>query len=78
MSGRPLAPCTPDATGTCAVCADEGLAGTIVALRDARTAVVDFGAARVEVAIDLLDGPLVGDRVLVHLGFALAFVRSDG
>jgi hydrogenase expression/formation protein HypC len=39
---------------------------------------VDFGGVRQQVSLACLPGARVGDRVLVHVGFALALVDDDG
>ena len=43
-----------------------------------RVAEVDFGGVRQQVSLACLPGARVGDRVLVHVGFALALVDDDG
>jgi hydrogenase expression/formation protein HypC len=39
---------------------------------------VDFGGVRQQVSLACLPQARVGDRVLVHVGFALALVDEDG
>lgn len=57
--------------GTCHVCGDEATEGRIVAIDDAaRIATVEFESGVATVALDLVDAR-VGDRLLVHLGFAI-------
>lgn len=68
--------CTPGPDGSCAICADEGQEGLIVALRAHNMALVELDGRMQEVAVDLIEAPRRGDRVLVHLGFAIA--RLDG
>lgn len=78
--------CVPDAAGTCSICGDEGLVGEIVELP------ADDGMGRVrletrsgerggsrehKVALDLLEDVRPGDRVVVHMGFAIARIRED-
>ena len=57
-------------------------AGLILAITDAadplwRRADVDFGGVRQQVSLACLPQALVGDRVLVHVGVALALVDDD-
>lgn len=64
----------PDGTGSCSVCADEGRIGVVVAVEGEGLGAA--GRVRVdgveeEVALDLLDGVRPGQRVVVHLGFAI-------
>lgn len=40
-------------------------------------ATVDMGAVRKDVSIALLDGIVVGDYVIVHVGFALAKLNME-
>ena len=57
--------------GVCHVCGDEAVAGRVVAIDDAtRTATVELESGVATVALDLVDAD-VGDRLLVHLGFAI-------
>jgi hydrogenase maturation factor len=69
--------CVPDESGHCSICGDEGLVGAVLE-------VLDDGAARVRlesgvrrVALDLLEDVRVGDRIVVHLDFAIARVREE-
>lgn len=43
-----------------------------------RVAEVDFGGVRQQVSLACLPQARVGDRVLVHVGFALSLVDDDG
>ena len=57
-------------------------AGLILEIADAadplwRRADVDFGGVRQQVSLACLPQALVGDRVLVHVGVALALVDDD-
>jgi D-sedoheptulose 7-phosphate isomerase len=64
----------------CAGCRDEAIPGTVRAIASGdRTADVELGAGAevVTVALDLLDHVAVGDRVLVHQGFAIERVGRD-
>lgn len=64
--------CIPDENGHCAICADEGVPGQVVALRPFNMALVQLPTGDQEVALDLLDAVQVGDRLLVHAGVAIA------
>lgn len=57
-------------------------AGVILAITEAadplwRSADVDFGGVCQQVSLACLPQALVGDRVLVHVGVALALVHHD-
>ncbi len=75
--------CVPDETGRCSICGDEGLVGTVVELADGgATARVRLdedsrGRSEVDAALDLVDGVGAGDRVVVHMGFAIGTVREE-
>jgi len=43
-----------------------------------RLAEVDFGGVRQQVSLACLSDARVGDRVLVHVGLAIARVQDDG
>lgn len=79
--------CVPDETGSCSICGDEGLVGRVVEVPEGGT----VGRVRLErdgrgretsgersVALDLLEEVRPGDRVVVHMGFAIARVREEG
>lgn len=79
--------CVPDERGRCSVCGDEGLVGEVLALgedgmgrvrlaRPGREA--DPDAPGESVALDLLEEVAPGDRVVVHMGFAIARIREEG
>ena len=71
------AACSPDAHGQCAVCADEGLECRVLSLYAAAgTARVMLDGIEQSVALDLVDGVGAGDRILVHLGFAIARLEA--
>lgn len=54
-----------------------GVPGQIVKL-EGTTAVVDFGGVRRNVALDLVDEDVVlGDHVLVHVGFAIRRIAPE-
>lgn len=44
----------------------------IVELRDGAQAVVDLGGVRKEISLELVDDAVVGDYVIVHVGYALS------
>lgn len=57
--------------GVCHVCGDEAVTGRVIAIDDSsRTATVELESGVATVALDLVDAD-VGDRLLVHLGFAI-------
>ncbi len=59
------------AAGECHLCGDEAVVGRVLALdAAARTASVALPDGVATVALDLVDA-VVGDDVLVHLGFAI-------
>lgn len=73
--------CEVTVDGHCAVCGDEALVGTVVAIErgagaGAGTAEVNVGGTVWTVALDLVDGVAVGDAVLVHQGFAIGRVEQ--
>lgn len=43
----------------------------VVELRDDNNAVVDLAGVRKEISLALVDGVVVGDYVIVHVGYAL-------
>lgn len=54
-----------------------GAPGRVVSI-EGTTAVVDFFGVRREVALDLVDEPVVeGDHVLVHVGFAIRRISAE-
>ena len=56
----------------CHLCGDEAVVGRVLDIdHTARLATVDFGSDVATVALDLVQAD-VGDRLLVHLGFAIA------
>ena len=60
----------------CVTCGDVAVETEVVAVRGA-TAVVRRGGAEEEVAIDLVEGVQVGDRLLCHAGVALERLEAD-
>ncbi len=70
--------CVPAPDGTCSICSDEAVPGVVLRVDDvANTAEVEFESATETVALDLIDGAVRGDTVLVHMGFALSRIESD-
>lgn len=81
--GMPPA-CVPEDDATCSICGDEGLVGEVI------EAPARAGSGRValegpegeiqerRVAFDLLPEVAAGDRVVIHMGFAIARLRDEG
>ena len=68
---RDLRSCNPH-DAHCHLCGDEAVVGCVLDIdHSARLATVDFGNEVATVALDLVHAD-VGDRLLVHLGFAIA------
>jgi len=65
--------CVPGPAGSCSICGDEGLEGEVVSVDPGR---VRLARGVEEVALDLVEDVRPGDRVVVHLGFAIAKVRE--
>lgn len=62
-------------TGQCHLCGDEAVVGRVIDMdASSRTATVEFAEGSASVAMDLIDA-VVGDEVLVHLGFAIERVE---
>ncbi|MBW3624496.1 MAG: HypC/HybG/HupF family hydrogenase formation chaperone [Armatimonadetes bacterium] len=68
--------CAAETDPSCAVCNDAGEWGRILELCPDGTALVELCGGPVEVAMDLLPDARVGERVVVHLGFALSRVND--
>jgi hypothetical protein len=69
--------CREDEADRCSICADEGLIGEVLEVAQHQGAAqVRIGPAVHEVAVDLLERVRPGDRVVVHLGFAIARVQD--
>lgn len=51
--------------------------GKIVQLIDARTALIDFMGIQKQIALDLIQDPVVGEYVIVHAGFAIQKLHAD-
>ena len=63
--------------GSCHLCGDEAVAGRVTDIDpETRTATVAFESGTATVALDLVDAR-VGDRLLVHLGFAIERLAED-
>lgn len=76
--------CIPDETGHCGVCGDQGLVARVLEVLDgeptARARLEERErreGQEIEAALDLLDGVTPGDRIVVHMGFAIAVVRDE-
>lgn len=87
MSGPADLPpaCVPEEEGgRCSICGDEGLEAEVVEAPEdpgagrVRISRRDGSAEERRVAFDLLPGVEAGDRVVVHMGFAIARLRGDG
>ena len=71
------APACDPRDGACHVCGDVAEVGLVVDIDERnRTGTVAFPGASQTVALDLVD-VCPGDRVLVHIGFAIARVGPD-
>ncbi len=70
------AACDPETDGTCSICGDEGLEGRVIEAGGSRALVRYADGATAEVETDLVDEVRAGDRLVVHLGFAIAKVRE--
>lgn len=72
---RPV--CTPGPAGHCSVCGDEAVAVRVLAVdRTTDTARVEGPLEADTVALDLVEDVTVGDRLMVHMGFAIARVED--
>lgn len=70
--------CTPGPKGRCSVCGDEAVAVRVLHVdRDADTAQVEGATEGQPVALDLLDDVQVGDRLMVHMGFAIGRIEEE-
>jgi hydrogenase expression/formation protein HypC len=49
----------------------------VVELRGADTAVVDLDGIRKEISLALVDGVVVGDYVILHVGYALSKLDAE-
>lgn len=71
--------CVPDPDGSCSICADEGRIGEVVSVEGEGLGAVGrvlVEGIEEEVALDLLDRVRPGERLVVHLGFAIARVEG--
>ena len=75
---RAAAECGDAPDGSCSICADEGLEGRVldVAPNEARVRLADGSVRRV--STDLMEDVRPGDRLVVHLGFAIGAIREEG
>ena len=82
MTGSGMPACVPDESGHCAICADEGRIGEVVeasgAGSPAATGRVRIGDEIEEVSLALLDDVAPGEKLVVHLGFAIARLDEGG
>lgn len=69
--------CVPDDTGSCSICGDEGRTGVVLPPVEPTDARVRFENGVERVALDLLDDVRPGERIVVHMGFAIARLRED-
>lgn len=70
--------CGTDGEAGCAICRDEAQVAEIVELLDGGgSARVRSDGLEFEAALDLLADVRPGDRVLVHLGFALSRLEEE-
>jgi hydrogenase maturation factor len=60
----------------CVTCSDEAVVALVVALPAGEALVRDRDGREERVAVDLLDGVAVGDRLLCHAGIALERVEG--
>lgn len=66
-----------DGAGHCQLCGDDAVIGAVISIdSNNRSAVVAFEQTMATVALDLIDAN-VGDRVLVHMGFAIERVATS-
>ncbi len=72
-----LTACIPLSDGSCPVCADEGVPGRVIDLLPANMALAAMPDGEREIAIDLVENVRVGDRLLIHLGFAIARLPGE-
>ena len=68
--------CVLDESGACSVCGDTALVGEVLEVPGRSVARVRLSDGVREVNTDLLEGVKAGERVVVHLGFAIARVRE--
>lgn len=73
---RPV--CTPGPAGRCSVCGDEAVAVRVVSIDGASDTARVEGPLEIDtVALDLVEDVAPGDRIMVHMGFAIARVDGD-
>ncbi len=71
--------CTPDPVGGCSLCGDEAVQVRVVEVDVGTDTARVEGAVSVErVALDLVEDVRVGDRLMVHMGFAIGRVTDAG
>lgn len=69
--------CVPDDRGSCSICGDEGRTGVVLPPVESTDARVRFENGVERIALDLLDDVRPGERIVVHMGFAIARWRED-
>jgi len=57
--------------GHCSLCGDVAVPARVLEVLGPRTARVEIEGCEREVALDLVDSPRAGERLLVHQGFAI-------
>lgn len=71
--------CAPGPAGSCSICGDEAVAVRVLEVDTATdTARVEGPVDADRVALDLVDDVQVGDRLMVHMGFAIGTIADDG
>lgn len=69
--------CGPGPAGHCSVCGDEAVAVRVLAVDPATDTARVVGPLEADtVALDLVEDVRVGDRLMVHMGFAIAQVED--
>lgn len=75
-TGMPPA-CVPDEGESCSICGDEGQVGEVLEIAAGEsTARLRLPGGERHVAIELVEDVKAGDRLVVHLGVAIARVRE--
>ncbi len=69
--------CDASPEGSCSLCRDEAVPARVLTIdAHAGAAEVEIDGERRSVALDLIEGVLPGDTILVHQGFALQRVEQ--
>ncbi|GAC1415164.1 MAG: hypothetical protein NVSMB53_13550 [Gemmatimonadaceae bacterium] len=70
--------CVPSADGSCSICVDEAIPGVVENIHtESATAEVRTSTGTTTVAIDLLDEVVIGDTLMIHLGFAIGHLSQS-